>query len=365
MRDPNLPNILFVDDEQDNLTVFSSTFRRYYNVFEASSGAEALDIIRHNEIMLVLSDQRMPQMTGVELFESIADEHPDPIRILITGYSDANDIIKAINVGHIFRYITKPWDEAELKQSMDVAIKIYKLERRNRDYIKRMHEESIKRDRLLSLFTKFVPEHIVRDVLKDVSTPNLFKGEERKVGVLYIGIKNWHQLIQKANSKEVIEYLNRYLDLISGIVEKRKGFIDKFIDNKIIALFGVPLSDINIEKNALYSALDIVNKLKKFNQEYSEKIGFKTEVTMGINSGLAVVGNIGSEQHISYTVIGDTVNTASRIYDLGFELNHQILISEPIYQALKNSINLKTLGPKTIKGKDEKVNLYLIEEETI
>jgi response regulator RpfG family c-di-GMP phosphodiesterase len=124
--------ILYVDDEQNNLISFKAAFRIKYNVLTAISGEEAIKILRNNVINIIITDQRMPNMTGVQFLESILDEFPDPIRILLTGYADMNAVIDAINKGKIFHYLTKPWNEEELDLTITRAYDIYsrKIEER-------------------------------------------------------------------------------------------------------------------------------------------------------------------------------------------------------------------------------------------
>ena len=106
--------VLYVDDEPDNLFSFQATFRLTFKVFTASSGEEALSLLEKRGFHVIISDQRMPQMTGVELFEKIQEKYPDPIRLLLTGFADMNAVIDAVNKGKIFHYLTKPWNEEEL-----------------------------------------------------------------------------------------------------------------------------------------------------------------------------------------------------------------------------------------------------------
>ena len=102
--------LLIVDDEKDILETLSLTFEQDYEVFTATSGAQALGILEREEIALIIADQRMPGMTGVEFFERTIAKHPHLIRILLTGYTDTEALIQAINAGRVYRYITKPWD---------------------------------------------------------------------------------------------------------------------------------------------------------------------------------------------------------------------------------------------------------------
>lgn len=111
--------ILYVDDEENNLISFKANFRLKYKVHIAISGDEALNVIEKNAIDIIITDQRMPNMTGVEFLEKVLLKYPDPMRILLTGYADMSAVVDAVNKGKIFHYLTKPWNEEEL----DITIK--------------------------------------------------------------------------------------------------------------------------------------------------------------------------------------------------------------------------------------------------
>ena len=128
----SLPPILYIDDEEDNLTVFYSTFRRDYQVHLATSGLEGLEILSKHKIHLVIADQRMPKMTGTEFLERIIPEYPDCIRMILTGYSDVEAIIQAINKGRVYSYVTKPWSKEGLKITMNHALETHNLRQQNK-----------------------------------------------------------------------------------------------------------------------------------------------------------------------------------------------------------------------------------------
>jgi response regulator RpfG family c-di-GMP phosphodiesterase len=132
MEDRNV-NVLYIDDEVDNLTSFKATFRRNFSITTAESAAEAMKILEREPIHVILSDQRMPKMTGIEFFESIQNIYPDPIRILMTGYTDINAVIDAINLGQVYKYLTKPWIEDDVKIFVEKAYEVFKLRKDNID----------------------------------------------------------------------------------------------------------------------------------------------------------------------------------------------------------------------------------------
>jgi PAS domain S-box-containing protein len=123
--------ILYIDDEQANLDGFMFNFRKDYNIFLAKRSKDAYDIIRKNKIKIVLSDNRMPDMQGTEFFEMLAESHPDIIRILVTAYADTAAVMEALNKGKVYKFITKPWNKNELKNTLDNALDAYDLKHEN------------------------------------------------------------------------------------------------------------------------------------------------------------------------------------------------------------------------------------------
>ncbi|MEL7003882.1 MAG: response regulator, partial [Bacteroidota bacterium] len=125
-------NILYVDDEESNLQGFKSIYFTEYNVITAISGKEALTILEQQEIHLIITDQKMPEMTGVEFLSQVVLKYPDPIRIILTGYSDIEVIIQAVNDIGIYRYITKPWEVTEMNMILTQGIETYMLRQENK-----------------------------------------------------------------------------------------------------------------------------------------------------------------------------------------------------------------------------------------
>lgn len=123
--------ILYLDDEENNLQAFKATFRRDYKIFLAISAEEGRAILSKEEIDIIITDQRMPEETGVEFLASIIPIHPEPIRILLTGYTDIQAVIDSINKGQVYHYLTKPWEEDYLRTVIKNAFEIYTLRREN------------------------------------------------------------------------------------------------------------------------------------------------------------------------------------------------------------------------------------------
>lgn len=141
IREKKPYSILYIDDEKSNLRVFKSLFKKLYNVYVTEDPVnEAFEILRNNDIQLVITDQRMPIMTGTEFLIKMAPEFPEMISIILTGFTDIEVIKEAVNKVGIYKYITKPWDFGEMKSTLDKAMESYQLKKDNVHLVEQLKE---------------------------------------------------------------------------------------------------------------------------------------------------------------------------------------------------------------------------------
>ena len=140
--------VLYVDDEVNNLNSFKASFRRDFEIYTASSAKEGRKILDSHEIGVIITDQRMPGMTGIEFLESILPVYPDTIRILLTGFSDINAVMDAINRGQVYKYLVKPWQNDELKMYIENALEIYNLRKENKELARKLQLANLELERL-------------------------------------------------------------------------------------------------------------------------------------------------------------------------------------------------------------------------
>lgn len=166
MTSDQLPTLLLVDDEPDLLRSLQGLLRQKFQLFVADSGAAALEIIQSQPVQIVMSDQRMPKMSGDELLARIAQIAPDTVRILLTGYADIHDVIRALNTGGLFRYLTKPWDLDELMEVLEEAVEQYERTIHQRE----RHERSLQFTQDVVEFLRQQPEsEQVQELLRRAS----------------------------------------------------------------------------------------------------------------------------------------------------------------------------------------------------
>jgi response regulator RpfG family c-di-GMP phosphodiesterase len=161
-------NLLYVDDEESNLRIFKTAFRRHYKVFTAITAEEGIRILTTEEIHLIVTDQRMPQMTGVEFLAKILPDYPDAVRMILTGFSDVQAIIEAINSGRVYRYITKPWNKDDLKDILDEALTSFEKERNKRTVIAVLEQQ---KNQLSNEVDKLKSEIVYKDrIINELET---------------------------------------------------------------------------------------------------------------------------------------------------------------------------------------------------
>jgi two-component system sensor histidine kinase/response regulator len=175
--------LLVVDDEKDIIDSLERQFRKQYKILKATSGIDALRILNKENVHLILSDQRMPEMTGVQLFERAQKLQPDAIRILLTGYTDVESVIAAINNGQIYRYITKPWDPVDLDVIVKRALETYDLKSELKEKNKKLElalEELKTLDQAKSHFMILIGHELKTPLTTISSFTDLLKEENLK-----------------------------------------------------------------------------------------------------------------------------------------------------------------------------------------
>ncbi|MEM6803720.1 MAG: adenylate/guanylate cyclase domain-containing protein [Bacteroidota bacterium] len=350
-------SILFVDDEEHNLFAFKAAFRREYDINTARNGKEAIDFLRSQEVQLVITDQRMPEMTGVELLDRIRKEFPEPIRMILTGYSDVEAVINAINAGGVYRYITKPWDKDEVRMNIENARELYELTARNQRLLKDLQKSVAELRKTVSIFSKYVPKPVVDSALQRREGP-LIQGELLDAAILFCDIRGFTPLSEVLEPQTVVHLLNEYYSTMSKVVDKHNGSVNQFIGDEVYATFGAPLVYPNNCQNAVLCALEMLEKREKLNQSFQQKFGVSIDVGIGINAGKVIAGNMGSDDRLNYGVIGDTVNTGKRIEGLTKDQPNSIFISDAVYQEVSSFVHAKNLGAIEVRGKKEKVIVH-------
>ena len=206
-------------------------------------------------------------------------------------------------------------------------------------------------------FSRYVAHQVVERILNGAEKVCL-SGIRKEVTVLFADVRGFTSLSEKCEPEKVVSMLNDFFSLMVDVIFKYEGTLDKFIGDNIMAVFGAPVSRPDDTERAVLAALEMQETIKTFNYDRQLKNERLLEIGIGINTGEAVAGNIGSEKRMDYTVIGDVVNFADRVQSQS--KGGEILISDTTYSKVKDKIAVKRLMPRYVKGKQKEVILYKV-----
>lgn len=215
------------------------------------------------------------------------------------------------------------------------------------------------REALKSVFARYVSDKILNTVLEKGEQINV-NGERRKVTIMFSDIRNFTALSENLNPEEVVSLLNEYFEAMIDIVFKYHGTLDKFIGDGMMVIFGAPEEDMYQEENAIRAALEMREKLDILGEKWLHTRNIHVSIGVGINTGIAIVGNIGSHRHMEYTAIGDTVNLAARLEGLTKVSGFDILVSDYTYIGARNLFEFQRLSEYALKGKQDTVVVHAV-----
>lgn len=204
---------------------------------------------------------------------------------------------------------------------------------------------------------KYISKDLTNRILKNKAGAEL-GGKRSEITVMFADIRGFTSLSESHKAEEVSQLLNEYFSELEPIISKYNGVINKFIGDAVLVVFGDPSQDKFHAKNAVKCAYELRKKVKDIKQRWIEEGKPKIDIGIGINTGEAFIGNVGTKNRFEYTVIGDTVNIASRIEDYNKIYKTNILISENTYNKISQIVDVIKIREVYIKGKSKKINIY-------
>ena len=211
-------------------------------------------------------------------------------------------------------------------------------------------------NKVKSTFKKYVSKNIVDKLLESEDSLNL-GGTESDVTILFSDIRGFTSMSEKLSPTQIVKLLNKYFQSMINVVFKYNGTLDKIVGDELMVLYGVPLKNPEDTDNSVKTAIEMFVQLDKFNDRIV-KDGFKPfKIGIGINKGKAVSGNIGSEQQMNYTVIGDTINLGARLCSSA--KSGEILISRSVKENISDKYNFKQIPSIEVKGKAKPIDIWL------
>ena len=215
---------------------------------------------------------------------------------------------------------------------------------------------SLEKKKISDTFKKYVAPQVVDEITRSGGFSLTLGGESREIAVLFVDIRGFTPMSENLSPEQVVDILNSYLELTTNSIFNNGGTLDKFIGDATMAVFNAPFDLDDYVFKAVKTALDIVAGGDAIESKFLEKYGRSVGFGVGVNCGRAVVGNIGCSFRMDYTAIGDTVNTAARL-----EANAkrgQVLISQEVYDRVKDRVTAEPIGAIPLKGKSNEVFVY-------
>ena len=344
-----MTKILVADDEADLEMLIKQKFRQkireqHYEFVFAINGNDALEKIKlHPDIDIVLSDINMPEMDGLTLLSRLGESSPLIKAVMVSAYGDMDNIRTAMNRG-AFDFVTKPVNFEDLALTMEKTIK----------HVLQIREtlKAIKENNILKMY---VDETVLNFMGSREYESSLMANETVEATVVFIDICSFTSISESETADTVVRLLNDYFDAIVKEVIAQGGYIDKFIGDAIMAVFR---GNFHLDR-AVDACLAVRTKIDSL-PSLKQHVTFTPKVSMGINSGEMISGNIGSAtlRRLDYTVIGDVVNTAQRLQSVAGP--GQIIINEASYEKIKESFNCRRVGEAVLKNKSNPVVIYQV-----
>jgi adenylate cyclase len=345
-------NILVVDDNKYNSRLLESLLTgQGHQVVIANSGKQALKSATEMPPDLILLDVVMPDMDGfatARALRTLRVTETVPI-IMVTALNDTKEKVKGFEAG-ADDFLSKPFNGVEL------LARVHSLLR-----IKRLHDELVEKNKLLErVLMRYVSEDVAREILNNPTENLQLGGQNCEVSVLFADIRGFTHFSEQRHPAQVIELLIRVFSKLTPVVFDYRGTLDKYLGDALMAFYGAPVPSSDSAAQAACSAWAMQKKFTQLKQESAIMEGLGLGI--GICTGEAVVGNVGSERIMDYTVIGNTPNTARRLQE--HAQAGQILIDERTYQAIKGAFRTREIEPVELKGCSQSIQIYEVLTET-
>jgi len=226
-------------------------------------------------------------------------------------------------------------------------------------YAYRYSREDRTKTKIKTAMEKYVSKNIVTKVIKDTDEIEL-GGEKAEITVLFADIRGFTGISEDLPPEIVTDLLNEYFRVMLPVIEKYNGVLNKFMGDAILAIFGDPIKDDKHPENAIRCADEMIKEVFKIRERWKKEGKPKIDIGIGINTGIAFIGNVGTQERLEYTVIGDTVNVANRIEAQNKIYNTKLLISETTYQRVKDFVDTIKISSVEIRGREKLINIYEI-----
>ena len=354
-----------MDDNVQNVKLLEVYMASKYETLKAYNGQEALAKVKSDHPDLILLDVMMPGLNGYQVCKILKeheDTNPIPV-IMVTTLKGKEEKIKGLDVG-ADDFLIKPVDSTELLARVKSLIRIKyfhdELSKANKN-LKKLNETleervkaQVEQVQRLSNMKRYISPQIVESLIADRTTVG--QAKRKNLTIFFSDIRDFTKIAEEMEPEELLEMLNKYFSEMTEIVFKHGGTLDKFMGDGIMGFIGDPCEYPDHSLRGVKMAMEMQFKAQALNKKWAFYSITPIQIGIGLHTGYVTVGNIGSETHMDYTVIGRNVNLAARLQEEAKP--GQILISRRTYSLVKGMVEVKELGKIEVKGFEKPVVAY-------
>lgn len=343
------PRVLLVDDEPETLSLVRKLLRADgFEVLTAEDGTRALKMFDEHKPDLVLLDIVLPHTDGIQVLKEIRRRDELTAVIMVSALTSERLLLESMLAG-ADDYISKPFPIKEMRVRIRKALDKSRLRRENA----RLQEELNRANaRLRALFERYMPAPVAERLLTSSTLPDL-GGTRQIVTVLFADLRHFTPLAEQMPPDHLMELLNFYLSEATEAILAYGGTLDKFMGDGLMAFFNAPVPQRRHALRAVSAAQEIHRRVREQGPNID---GQHLQFGIGVHTGEAVVGNVGSRYLMNYTALGDTVNVANRLQEIAG--GEQTLISESTYRLVAPHVEARHLGSRQLQGRAEPVDVY-------
>jgi adenylate cyclase len=341
-RSAQAGDLLVVDDNRVNRLLLGRALEQLgHTVTFAENGREGLEALRRRPVDLVLLDIEMPEMDGYQVLAALAAEprlRDIPV-VMMSSVEEVDSVARCIEMG-AEDYLFKPVNPVLLRARVGSSLEKKRL-----------------RDQQRELVRKFATAEVAEEIL---ATGVSLGGKHVEASVMFSDIRSFTSIVQSLSQADTFELLNNYYTLMFDAIAGHGGIVNQMLGDGLMAVFGAPLAQADHPIRAVGAALEMLDLVDGFNGEQARRGAVEIRIGIGIASGPVIAGFTGTQQRVTYTCVGDTVNLAAHLEAHTKVAGRPILIDEHTHVALGEALRVEALGPTQFKTRSQPAPVYAV-----
>lgn len=356
--------VLVVDDDQDMAGFLAHMLRKEgMEADTAADGSAAMACVMASPPDLVMLDVLMPGPSGFDICRRLKDDPSTaliPI-VLITALDDSESRVRGIEAG-ADDFLSKPVNREELLARVKTLRKLHETRRELEQ--RRLVAEIERKETIRKAFSRYISPSLAERIIHDLGAregPFQVNAQRIEVVALFADLRGFTRITEHSEVSDVVEMLNEYFAILTEAAYQRDGTIFNMAGDSLLIGFNVPLPQEDAPARAVQCAQEMVSRFAPVGRQWERRFGIATGVGIGICKGEAIIGNIGSPHYMSYTIIGNPVNTAARLMQMAGA--NEVLMCGPFFEAVRGLVpqqDVRFRGNVALRGRSEPTSVFCV-----